>query len=130
MILMPDETIVTETPPLYHCYGPIGEQVRVPIRGEHAKRVLQGAINVRSGDLSLRITEGWTQETPSPRSDRRKIPVFRGSESGIRSRSAHLIIDRQPFIESRPHFPLVSQALRGGLRRNYGSGPDGKSFDR
>ena len=33
MILMLDETIVTETPPLYSCYGPIGEQVQVPISG-------------------------------------------------------------------------------------------------
>ena len=48
--LMLDETIVTETPPLYSCYGPIGEQVRVPISGTHNKRVLHGAINIRSGD--------------------------------------------------------------------------------
>ena len=59
---MLDETIVTETPPLYNCYGPIGEQVRVPISGEHAKRVLHGAINIRSGDLALLITEDWTQD--------------------------------------------------------------------
>ena len=59
---MLDETIVTETPPLYNCYGPIGEQVRVPISGEHAKRVLHGAINIRSGDLALLVTEDWTQE--------------------------------------------------------------------
>ena len=45
MLLMLDETIVTETPPLYSCYGPIGEQVRVPISGTHNKRVLHGAIN-------------------------------------------------------------------------------------
>ena len=59
---MLDETIVTETPPLYNCHGPIGEQVRVPISGEHAKRVLHGAINIRSGDLALLITEDWTQD--------------------------------------------------------------------
>ena len=53
MILTLDETIVTETPPLYNCYGRIGEQVRVPISGSHAKRVLHGAINIRSGDLAL-----------------------------------------------------------------------------
>jgi hypothetical protein len=63
VILMLDETIVTETPPLDNCYGPIGAQVRVPISGAHAKRLLHGAINVRSGDLSLLITEDWTQET-------------------------------------------------------------------
>ena len=50
---MLDETIVTETPPLYNCYGPIGEQVRVPISGEHAKRVLHGAINIRSSEITL-----------------------------------------------------------------------------
>ena len=59
---MLDETIVTETPPLYHCYGPIGQQVRVPISGAHARRVLHGAINIQSGDLALLITDDWTQD--------------------------------------------------------------------
>ena len=40
VLLMLDETIVTETPPRHSCYGPIGEQVRVPISGTHNKRVL------------------------------------------------------------------------------------------
>jgi DDE superfamily endonuclease len=60
---MLDETIVTETPPLYSCYGHIGEPVRVPITGNRAKRVLHGAINIKSGDLALLITEEWTKET-------------------------------------------------------------------
>jgi DDE superfamily endonuclease len=60
---MLDETIVTELPPLYCCYGRIGEQVRVPIRGSRAKRVLHGALNIYSGDTLLFITEGWDQET-------------------------------------------------------------------
>jgi len=62
---MLDETIITETPPLYCCYGPIGEQVRVPITGNRAQRILHGhgAINVTSGDVSLLITEEWTNET-------------------------------------------------------------------
>ena len=38
VLLMLDETIVTETPPLYSCYGPIGEQVRVPISPEFQTR--------------------------------------------------------------------------------------------
>jgi transposase len=63
VLLMLDETIITETPPLYCCYGPIGEQVRVPISGGHAKRVLHGAINIGSGDLALLITEDWTRES-------------------------------------------------------------------
>ena len=60
---MLDETIITETPPLYSCYGHIGEQVRVPITGNRAKRILHGAINVKSGDITLLITEEWTKET-------------------------------------------------------------------
>jgi hypothetical protein len=59
---MLDETIITETPPLYYCYGLIGEQVRVPITGNRAKRILHGAINVESGDVMLLITEAWTKE--------------------------------------------------------------------
>ena len=45
---MLDETIITETPPLYACYGHIGEQVRVPITGNRAKRILHGAETGRS----------------------------------------------------------------------------------
>jgi hypothetical protein len=59
---MLDETIVTETPPLYAAYGHIGEQVRVPITGNRGKRILHGAINVGSGDVLLLITEVWEQE--------------------------------------------------------------------
>jgi transposase len=60
---MLDETIVTETPPLYSCYGRVGEQVSVPITGGRAKRILHGAINVGSGDVLLLITHEWVQET-------------------------------------------------------------------
>jgi transposase len=60
---MLDETIVTETPPLYSCYGHRGEQVEVPITGNRAKRILHGAINVGSGETLLLITHEWVQET-------------------------------------------------------------------
>jgi len=60
---MLDETIITETPPLYSCYCRIGEQTRVPITGNRAKRILHGALNIRSGDVVLLITEEWVQET-------------------------------------------------------------------
>jgi transposase len=59
---MLDETIITETPPLYACYGRVGEQVRVPISGNRGKRILHGAINVWSGDVLLLITDEWVQE--------------------------------------------------------------------
>ena len=60
---MLDETIVTETPPLYSCYGHRGKQVEVPISGNRAKRILHGAINVHSGETLLLITHEWVQET-------------------------------------------------------------------
>jgi hypothetical protein len=59
---MLDETIVTETPPLYGAYGHIGVQKRVPITGNRAKRILHGAMNISSGDVLLLITEVWEQE--------------------------------------------------------------------
>jgi hypothetical protein len=61
VVLMLDETIITETPPLYCCYGRIGQQVRVPITGHRAKRILHGAINVATGDVAGLITTAWTQ---------------------------------------------------------------------
>jgi transposase len=58
---MLDETIILETPPLYSCYGPIGRQVRIPITGSHAHRILHGAINITTGDVLLLVTAAWTQ---------------------------------------------------------------------
>jgi transposase len=62
VVLMLDETIITETPPLYSCYGHIGQQVRVPITGHRAKRIIHGAINIGTGDVAAMITKAWTQE--------------------------------------------------------------------
>jgi hypothetical protein len=58
---MLDETIITETPPLYCCYGRIGQQVSVPVSGSHQRRILHGAINVATGDVQLLVTRQWTQ---------------------------------------------------------------------
>jgi transposase len=63
VLLMLDETIITETPPLYSRYGRVGEQIQVPITGNRAKRILHGALNVSSGELLLLITEEWTADT-------------------------------------------------------------------
>ena len=63
VLLMLDETVVTETPPLYACYGRVGQQVTVPITGNRAKRIVHGALNVGTGDLQLLITREWVQET-------------------------------------------------------------------
>lgn len=60
---MLDETIITETPPLYSCYGRRGQQVRVPITGNRAKRVVHGVLNIRTGTTLLLITEVWDQYT-------------------------------------------------------------------
>jgi transposase len=63
VLLMLDETIITETPPLYSCYGRIGQQVQVPVTGNRAKRILHGAINILSGEVLLLVTQEWTAET-------------------------------------------------------------------
>src|SRR5262249_62346964 len=58
---MLDETILTETPPLYCCYGRVGQQVSVPISGGHKRRILHGALNVGTGGVQLLVTQDWTQ---------------------------------------------------------------------
>jgi transposase len=63
VILMLDETIICETPPLYSCYCRIGEQACVPISGNHARRVLHGALNIYSGAVLLLITDVWNEQT-------------------------------------------------------------------
>jgi transposase len=60
---MLDETIITETPPLYSCYCRVGEQAWVPITGNRQKRILHGVINVMSGDCLLLITKVWDEVT-------------------------------------------------------------------
>jgi transposase len=63
VILMLDETIVTETPPLYARYGPVGGQAEVPITGNRSKRMLHGAINIGTGDVALLVTADWEADT-------------------------------------------------------------------
>jgi len=63
LILMLDETIICETPPLSSCYCRIGEQARIPITGNRAKRILHGALNIRSGAVLLLITDVWNEQT-------------------------------------------------------------------
>lgn len=60
---MLDEVIITETPPLYSCYGRRGQAVEVPITGNRTKRILHGAINISTGDVALLISYEWTQQT-------------------------------------------------------------------
>lgn len=60
---MVDETIVLETPPLYSCYCRVGQQKCVPISGSHARRIVHGVLNIRSGDVALLITNDWSQLT-------------------------------------------------------------------
>jgi hypothetical protein len=56
---MLDEVIITETPPLYCCYGRIGQQVCVPITGNRTKRIIHGTLNIITGEILLLITEVW-----------------------------------------------------------------------
>ena len=63
VILMLDEVILTETPPLYSCYGRNGQPVQVPITGQRSKRILHGALNIKSGEVALLISPAWTQDT-------------------------------------------------------------------
>jgi len=60
---MLDETIIAETPPLYSCYGRVGQQTCIPISGNHARRIIHGALNVHTGAVALLITRTWNQTT-------------------------------------------------------------------
>jgi hypothetical protein len=57
------ETIMMAPPPLASCYGRRGPPVCILITGKRAKRVLHGALNVRTGALVLRITAPWDHAT-------------------------------------------------------------------
>jgi transposase len=49
VFLFVDETFLRQFPPLRAAWAPQGEQARVPITGENAKRVLFGALNPLTG---------------------------------------------------------------------------------
>jgi hypothetical protein len=53
VILLLEETSIGETPPLYSCYGRVGEQVCVPINGNRAKRIRPGVLNIETGAVLL-----------------------------------------------------------------------------
>lgn len=60
---MLDETIVTETPPLYSAYGRIGKQIEVPITGNRSKRIVHGALNINSDEVDLLISHEWNAQS-------------------------------------------------------------------
>ena len=59
VLLMSDATIVTEIPPLRAAYARIGEQAVVPITGNRDKRVVFGALNIKTGHLEMLIASHW-----------------------------------------------------------------------
>jgi len=132
---MRDETIVTEAPPLYSGYGHIGEQVRVPITGNRAQRILHRAIDVRSGDVALLITEQRVNETHQTslamaRSHRRgwNIVLFEDRASQHKSPEG-LAYAEQSGIEVRllpgatPEWNAMDQLWRHTEKESVGSRP-------
>ena len=62
-MLVEDETILRMFPPLRQAWGMRGEQVCVPISGRNARRVLFGAIDIRTGNRIVRRAKGlWQSE--------------------------------------------------------------------
>lgn len=47
-MLLQDETLLRQFPPLRAAWAPLGEQAQVPITGENARRVLFGTLNPRT----------------------------------------------------------------------------------
>ena len=62
-MLFLDESIITETPPLRAAWALRGHQAQVPITGNRSKRVIFGAINHKTGSLTLMKAERWNQDT-------------------------------------------------------------------
>jgi hypothetical protein len=54
VVLLGDETILRWCPPSRAAWAPLGAQAEVPISGRNAKRVLWGALNVRTGHRIVR----------------------------------------------------------------------------
>jgi hypothetical protein len=102
VVLMLDETFVLETPPLRASWAKVGVQAEVPITGNHARRVIHGALNVTSGHVELLITEDWTAVTHQA--------FLRQVRQAWRGWHIVLFVDR-----GSPHTAKASRALATAL---------------
>jgi hypothetical protein len=100
---MLDETFILETPPLRAGWAKVGVQAEVPITGNHARRVIHGALNVTSGHVALLITEEWTAATHQA--------FLRQVRQAWRGWRLVLFVDR-----GSPHTAKASRALAKALR--------------
>jgi hypothetical protein len=74
----------------------------VPITGNHARRVIHGALNVTSGQAEFLITDHWTAATHQA--------FLRQVRQALRGWHLVLLVDR-----SSPHTARASQALATAL---------------
>ena len=58
-----DATIITETPPLRARWALKGREVAVSIMGNRNKRVLYGALNIKTGAICLDQAKQWNQDS-------------------------------------------------------------------
>jgi len=88
VLLFEDETVLRFLPPLRSAWGKKGEEIRVPISGENAKRVLFGAINPKTGH---RIVHD------APRNTKIVFQAFLAEiRRRYRGRKLLLVLDRGP----------------------------------
>lgn len=99
---MSDATIITEMPPLRAAYAPIGAQATVAVTGNHARRVIFGALSIGTGHLELLITSVWEALTWQA--------FLRQIRSVWRGWNIVLFIDR-----GSPHTAAASRSLAANL---------------
>jgi DDE superfamily endonuclease len=80
----------------------VGVQAEVPITGNHARRVIHGALNIATGHVELLITEDWTAVTHQA--------FWRQVRRAWRGWHIILFADR-----GSPHTAMASQALATAL---------------
>jgi hypothetical protein len=95
---MLDEPFILETPPWRAGWAKVGVQTEGPITGNHARRVIHGALNITSGHTAVLSTDHWTAATyrafwPQVRQAWRGWPLV-------------LLVDR-----GSPHTAMTSRAL-------------------
>ncbi len=62
-MLFTDATIITETPPQRARWALKGQEVAVPTMGNRNKRVLYGALNIKTGAICLDQAQQWNQDS-------------------------------------------------------------------
>lgn len=101
VVLMIDETMLRQFPPLRACWAERGTEVQVAISGQNARRVLLGAINIRTGHRIVAVASSQKQQVVHD--------FLRQLRRAYRTRPLCLLLDRHGSHRSPATLRLAAE---------------------